>query len=775
MRRVGKYTKKSNIRSAKLTTNKYILWFKNLPLWQKIAVIVGPILAVMVIIPLLTYAYFARDIANKERLMNRNNTGIVLLDKNGEVIYQQGRAKHRDLVTLPQMSEHVKNALLASEDKNFYKHSGISFTSMLGALYANIITGGKNFGGSTLTQQLAKNTLLTSQKTFLRKFQELSIAVAIERTYTKDEILEMYLNSVYYGENAFGIADAAKVYFNKTPAELTLPESAMLIGLLPAPSAYSPISGNKQYAKERQTTVLSRMVENGMITQAQKQEALAVELAYAPQQSPQDESPAPHFVQMVMAELQKTYKEEQIARSGFQVTTSLDLQAQRQLQEIITQNMPSIRRSGGSNAGAVVIDPTTGGVRALIGSYDWNDETFGKVNMTTAVRQPGSSFKPLYYAEALAEGVITPATILEDAATDFNGYKPQNALRTYNGDVTARRALSWSLNIPAVKVMQRLGVGKSVLAAKRMGVTTLGDPKDYGLSLALGAAEARLVDMTHAYAGFANMGSQQPVRFIESIKSKFDETVSVNQDKSTQVISKEGAYLISSILSDNAARAGMFGGSLTVPGKRVAVKTGTTDDNRDAWTIGYTPDVAIGVWVGNNDNTPMYSGGGTLAGPIWRSAMQRFAAAQSGNPFQRPDGVVERDTCYGTGTLASRSGENTYKEVFLASALPSVGCTVEDKDDKSNTDDDDKTDSTTETTPATPRRRTPRQPSQGDDSDDSSQDTPAEDDSDTSTGGGTGGDTNPGNGSGSDTGTGGGSSSPNPPPRPTPPAGGGRQ
>ena len=673
MRRVGKYTKNSKIRSARLTANKYVLWFKNLKAWQKVAVIVGPIAIIMVIVPLITYVYFARDIANKERLMNRNNTGVVLFDKNGEVIYQTGNARHRDLVKLNDISDYTKKALLSSEDKDFYKHSGVSLTGVVAALYANIITGGKNFGGSTLTQQLAKNTLLTNQKSFLRKYQELSIAIAIERTYSKDEILEMYLNSVYYGENSFGIHDAAKTYFNKTPAELNLAESAMLIGLLPAPSAYSPISG------------------------------INTQLSYAPKVSPQDKSPAPHFVEMVMSDLYKKYDEETLTRSGFQITTSLDLNMQRELQQMVSNNMRSIRLNGGSNASAIAIDPKTGGVRAMVGSYDWNDEKFGKVNMATARRQPGSSFKPIYYAEALANGVITPSTILEDAPTNFNGYQPKNALRNYNGDVTVRKALNWSLNIPAVKVMQKLGVSKSVEAAKRMGVTTLGSTSDYGLSLALGAAEAKLIDMTHVYAAFANEGDQQPIKFIEDMKSKYDERVTIDNNKPKQVISKEGAYLISSILSDNSARSGMFGSSLNIPGKKVAVKTGTTDDQRDAWTIGYTPDLAVGVWVGNNDNTPMLSGGGIQAGPIWRSAMQKFSARQSGNPFTQPSGIVERDTCYGTGRLASRSGQNTYKEVYLSTALPSVGCNVKSEEDKKETKTDEvKPKEETETTP-TPR------------------------------------------------------------------------
>lgn len=682
MRRSGKYTKKNGVRSARLETNKYLLWFRNLSRWQKIAIILGPIVAVLILIPLLTYAYFARDIADKERLMNRNNTGVVLMDRNGEEIYQIGRAKHREPIQLNQMSDMTKKALLASEDKNFYKHGGVSITSMIGALYANVVTGGHNFGGSTLTQQLAKNTLLTDQKTFLRKYQELSVAIAIERTYTKDEILEMYLNSVYYGENAFGIADAAETYFAKRPADLNLAESAMLIGVLPAPSAYSPISGDMKLAKERQNTVLTRMVNNNMITAAEKEAAIAEELAYAPQKSPSDQSPAPHYVEMVMQQLAEKYGEEKVTRSGFQVKTSLDLGLQRQLQDAVSANMAMVQRSGGSNVGAVALDPKTGAVRALVGSYDWNDPQFGKVNMVTATRQPGSSFKPLYYAEALAKGVITPATIFEDAPIDIDGYKPQNALRTYNGDVSVRQALSWSLNIPAVKVMQRLGVRQSIEAAQRMGITTLEEAKSSGLSLALGASEAKLLDMTHAYAGFASGGNQASLMYIDEIKSKYDKTLAIDNRQQKRVLSEEGAYLISDILADNAARAGMFGSSLTVPGKKVAVKTGTTDDNRDAWTIGYTPDLAVGVWVGNNDNTPMLSGGGTLAGPIWRAVMRQSPIVKSGDAFSRPASIVTRDVCYGTGKLAPRSGQNTYKEIFLSSALPSVGCNVQSKEEE---------------------------------------------------------------------------------------------
>ncbi|MBH2007481.1 penicillin-binding protein [Candidatus Saccharibacteria bacterium] len=677
MRRVGKYTKQRKTRAAWLTFNTYILWFRNLKRWQKVAVIVGPILTILILIPLMTYFYFARDISDKERLMNRNNTGIVLMDVNGTTIYQSGRAKHRDIVPLSEINETTKKALLASEDKDFYNHGGFSFISMIGAVYGNLVTGGTNYGGSTLTQQLAKNTLLTDQKSYLRKFQELSVSIAIEQTYTKDEIFEMYLNSTFFGGNAFGIEDAAKSFFNKAPKDLTLAESAMIIGVLPAPNAYSPIYGSMEYAKERQGTVLTRMVKNGFITQAEKDQALAQELAFAAPESSTDNSPAPHFAEMVLADLNKRYGEEKVARSGYQVKTTLDLNVQNKLQENINKNMNSIRYSGGSNAAALAIDPKTGSIRALIGSYDWNDEKDGKVNMATSARQPGSSFKPIYYAAAMADGVITPATILADEPINIDGYQPKNALRNYNGDVTVRKALNWSLNIPAVKVMQRYGIDKSIEAANDMGIDTIDKKKDYGLSLALGAAEARLIDMTHAYAGFANGGNQKEVALEEEIKSKYDQVIYKNEQKSKQVISEEGAYLISNILSDNQARAGIFGSSLSLSGnKKAAVKTGTTDENRDAWTIGYTPSLAIGVWVGNNDNTEMSSGGGSLAGPIWRNTMNELVT-QTGDPFTAPSGVVQKDTCYGTGKLANTAGGGTYKEYFLATALPEYGCNVQ--------------------------------------------------------------------------------------------------
>ena len=655
--------------------NKFVAWFLGLSRNRKIAVIAAPILLFLILTPLITYAMLARDISDQERLMNRNNTGIVLTDVNGKPFYNIGRAEHRKLTPLDQLPKDLQHALIASEDKDFYKHGGFNVGSIARSLWTNLVLRDANaYGGSTITQQLAKNTLLSDEKSILRKYQELAVSIAIEQNYSKDEILAMYLNSVYYGENAFGIEDAAKTYFGKEPKDLDLAESSMLIGILPAPSAYSPISGSAEYAKQRQTTVLTRMVNNGYITNEQKTAALAEELAYA-KQSDTPDSIAPHFVEMVIKDLSDKYGYEKVMRSGFQVKTTLDSDAQTALNTSVANAMPHINANGGSNASGIIIDPKTGAIRGLVGSADYMNDKWGKVNMTTTARQPGSSFKPIYYANALADGVITPATILKDEKTDFGGgYTPFNADRKFRGDVTVRKALDWSLNIPAIKVMQKYTIDKSVKAANKLGLG-LDTNKDYDLTLALGSSEVPLNKMTNAYAAFANQGSQNQTYLIQEVRDKYDNKIQSRASSAPkQVISKEGAYLISNILSDNTTRAAVFGSSLTVPGHTAAVKTGTTNDNRDAWTIGYSPSYAIGVWVGNNDNTQMLSGGSDMAGPIWRNTMQKLLANKANEDFPMPSGIVQRATCISNGGLATKAGNGTYNEFYMAGALPTESC-----------------------------------------------------------------------------------------------------
>lgn len=673
MVRQGKYTKRPSLLKR---VKRRIGWFRKLSRKQQLFILSLPVIAFLVLTPLFTYAYYSRDIANQERLMNRNNTGVVLLDRNGETFYSTGRAEHRDMVSLDKISESTINAVIASEDKNFYEHDGFSITGIMRAFYGNLLNREITSGGSTITQQLAKNTLLSEKQTFMRKYQELAISVAIENKYTKDQILEMYLNSIFFGGSVFGINDAANFYFGTTPAELNLAQSAMLVGILPAPNAYSPTLGNPEYAKERQRTVLDRMVKNGYITEEQAEAAYAEELAYVPPKQA-EAGIAPHFTQMVLDQLYEKYGEEEATRSGYQVKTSLDLNLQRQLQQNITNHMGYIGANGGSNAAGVAIDPDSGDILALVGSADWENEKWGKVNVATTARQPGSSFKPIYYSAALARGAITPATILHDEPTDFGGgYRPLNADRQFRGNVTVRNALSQSLNIPSVEVMQRFGVGPSIEAAKKLGISTIDSDKQYGLSLALGSAEVSLLEMTNAYAAFANEGQQFQATTIREINNKFNTPIfRAPKAVARTALSPEGAYLISSILSDNAARAPIFGSSLTVPGRTAAVKTGTTDDQRDAWTIGYTPQLAVGIWVGNNDNTVMLNGGSGMAGPIWINTMSQALAGVPDTPFVIPAGIVQRAVCYGQEALAIRAGYGTYNEYFLSDALPQNTCT----------------------------------------------------------------------------------------------------
>lgn len=633
---------------------------------------------VALIIPLLTFFYFAATMGDVEQLMNRNNTGVVLKDANGEVFYSTGTAQHRELVPVDKIALSTREALIASEDKNFYEHGGISVLSTLRAVYGYVLSGGGEFGGSTITQQLAKMTLLSSERSFLRQYQAFSVAVAIEQRYDKDEILAMYLNTVYFGNSSFGIEQAARNYFNKAPADLTLAESAMLIGLLPAPSIYSPVVGDPAKGAERQEEVLKRMVREGVISEDEKTAALAEELKFQPPAVIAND--APHFTEMVIAELYDKYGEEQVQRSGYQVTTTLNLNIQRILKANIANHLSFIQMNGGTNAAGIAIDPKTGGILALVGSADWNNAEWGKFNVVTSPRQPGSSFKPIYYSAALADGTITPATILHDVPTDFGGYAPQNADRRFRGDISVRSALNQSLNIPSVEVLQKMGVEAGIESAKKLGITTIDENHSYGLSLALGSAEVPLIEMTNAYAAFANEGQQSKVVTIKEINDKFNVSIYRTPKAVTSpAISPQGAFLISSILSDNNARSVMFGSSLTVPGRTAAVKTGTTDEQRDAWTIGYTPQIALGIWVGNSDNSPMSNGGSGMAGPIWVNTIRQALEGVPDTAFTVPAGIVQRAVCFGKEALATRSGYGTFSEFFLSSALPTNTCVPVDE------------------------------------------------------------------------------------------------
>lgn len=636
--------------------------------------------ALLIIGSVATYAHFAKDIGDRDRLMNRNNTGFVLLDKNGEIIYSYGRVNYGKELTLEEISDNLENALIASEDKEFYKHDGFSVRGIAGALGANILNkDATRYGGSTITQQLIKNNLLTTDRSFLRKYQEFSMAIAAEGHYSKEEILEMYLNSVYFGEGAFGVGAAAKTYFNKAPNDLTVAESSMLIGVLPAPSAYSPITGDKTKAKEQQKEVLQEMVKAGFLTSEQAEAVHKEEISY---QEPQklEQKHAQHFAYMVLDELKQKYGEEAIVRGGYQVTTSLDLNWQRQAEQLVRERVAELSNLGGTNAGLVAIDPKNGEIRALVGSVNWEEPVFGKVNMALMPRQPGSSFKPIYYTESMDKKLITPATILKDEPKAWDTYRPQNYDFRFRGDISVRRALALSLNIPAVEVMQKMGVQEASQTAQRLGISTVTEPDKYGLSLALGTAEVKLLEMTNAYATLANQGNQFSASNIQEIKDKFDRPIYKHRPQAKRVMSEEASFLTSSILSDQEARAPTFGSSLLVDGRVTASKTGTTDNNRDAWTIGYTPSLAVGVWVGNNENKPMSGvAGSSGAAPIWRRSMKAFLANSPAENFSQPKNVVQLQVCARNGLPTQRETSGTYKEYFIKGAEPAGRCDAPEK------------------------------------------------------------------------------------------------
>lgn len=687
MRRQGKYTKVPFYRNRSNPIGRGWAWFKSLNKKQKAMLIGIPLFLMIIVVPLLTYLYYARDIRDPNRLMNRNDTGVVLLDRNGNEFYNSGSMSDGEMVPLNDMPKYLRDAVVAAEDKQFYTNPGVSVRGLLGAIYGNFITRDATaYGGSTITQQLVKNTLLTSNKSFLRKYQELFLAIAVDREYSKDQILEMYLNSVHFGENTFGIKEAAKVYFNKEAKDLTLAESSMLVGLLPAPGAYSPISGDATKAKQRQTYVLRQMSEEKYITENQRKEALAVELTYAPPQ--EIESAAPHFAQMIIKSLEDKYGEEVVARSGYRVKTTLDLDWQKAADSIVAEQVAISSAGGGRNAAVVVEDPNSGEIRALIGSSDFNNESFGQFNMATSPRQPGSSFKPIYHTEALARGLITPATHFVDEATDFGGYKPNNYDFRFRGDIAVRNSLAQSLNIPAVKVMEKLGVDEALSAAKRLGITTLDEPaSSYGLSLALGAGEVKLTEMTNAYAAFANDGIQFEQTSILEVNDKFGKRIFSANPTESRVMDQGATYLVSSILSDNSARAPTFGSRLNLS-RPAAVKTGSTDNNVDAWTIGYTPNIVVGVWVGNNEHEEMTIGGSAAAGPIWRRIMERTFQDLPRETFQAPDSVQQLRVCASNGARSVGSGTSgTYMEYFMKDHVPGETCNVEPEKPKDSDND----------------------------------------------------------------------------------------
>lgn len=639
-----------------------------------ILIIIG--FGILLMIPPITYLYFVRDLSTKESIINHKNAGVILTDRNDKPFFNLYEGRTKKAVPLSQIPKQLQQAIISVEDRKFYEHQGFSLQSIGRALVSDVQTEQLSQGGSTITQQLVKNTLLTQQKTFLRKYQELFLAIELERRFSKEDILEMYANTVYFGEGAYGVQDASQAYFAKNTSDLTIAESALLAAILPAPSAYSPISGNRAKAFERQRLVLGLMQSQGYITKDQQLSAQTSDIEFNASTQTENDA-APHFALMVKADLIKKYGEQTVANSGFRVRTTIDLAFQEYAEEVVKLQVNNLKFNKVTNAAAVALDPKTGEILALVGSHDWYDETNGKINMATRSRQPGSSFKPIVYTRALQRDLITAATALDDKPITYpDGYKPLNYDKQFRGVVLVRRALANSLNIPAVHVMERVGIADTLDFAKELGITSLtGDISSYGLSLVLGAGEVPLLQMVGAYSTFAAEGVRITPTTIVKITDKRNNTIYTNDPDKRTVLSKEVAFIISSILSDNAARGEVFGTALNLS-RPAAVKTGTTNDYKDALTIGYTPQLTVGVWVGNNDNTPMDSVAGSLgAAPIWRKMMEYFLKGKPIERFTVPSSILRVTICKENGLRAEGATTSAMTEYFLSGTLPTKSCT----------------------------------------------------------------------------------------------------
>lgn len=648
----------------------------------------------------ITYVTYANDITSKEKIMNRNNLGIIIYDKDKKVLYREGQAQEFKITPVSKISKEMILATIASEDVNFYKHPGISIPSLVASMVADFRhLDPFKYGGSTITQQLVKNSLLGHEKSYSRKLREIVLAVELERRYSKDEILEIYLNSVYYGAGAYGIEQAAKVYFNEDASKITLPQAALLAGLPNAPSYLSPFGGDKAKAFERQRYVLSRMQEHGMITPQQADQAKSEQLVFAAYK-PQNELEAPHFALWVRKLVTEQFSEDQAVRLGYRVYTTLDMNMQKAGEEAVTRRVSELKSYRVTNGALVAINPKTGAVLAMVGSADYNnDDIMGKFNIAVdgTGRQPGSSFKPFVYVAAFDRGLLTPASKLHDKPTDFGvfggeHFKPKNYDGKFRGDVTVRRALANSLNIPAVEALQIVGVNNAIDTAEQLGITTLKDRSRFGLSLVLGGGEVHLLEMVQAYSAFASNGKLNRAYAIEKIEDKFGNVVydrkTDTNTEGQQVLDARAAYLITNILSDNSARSEVFGSNSPLRLSRpAAAKTGTTDDYKDSWTMGYTPNLVAGAWIGNNDGTQMTGVAGAIgAAQVWKYFMEKALVGMPVEEFKEPEGIVKAKTCQKVQTKETRYLDDgtpydhfedkviTQEEVFIKGTEPKDQC-----------------------------------------------------------------------------------------------------
>ncbi len=616
--------------------------------------------------------WMLRDIPNPRKLSSGDfPESSQIFDRNGKLIYEIYTDKRRQEATLESVPEKLVLATLAIEDAGFYKHFGFDVRGILRGLYRTIIQG-RLQGGSTLTQQLVKNALLSPERTWGRKIKEAILTLATEIMYSKKEILEMYLNQTPYGGTLWGVETAARGIFNKEVTDLNLAEAALLAGLPGSPTRYSPFA-HPDAAKKRQEMVLARMEELKYISLKEKQTAEAEKLNYYVKK---DKLSAPHFVFYVKEKLIEKYGLKKVTEGGLKVWTTLDLDLQNYTQEQVVNEVGKLNKYNVTNGAALVTESRSGQILAMVGSKDYfANDIEGKYNVVTALRQPGSSIKPLNYAVGIETGKVTAASIFNDAGTCFQvenqkAYCPTNYGNKYYGIQNLRQSLANSLNIPAVKMLKINGLANFVASASAMGISTFNNPDDFGLSLTLGGGEVYMTDMGTAFGALANMGVRQALTPILKVTDKNNKVLEeYKYVPGERVLSAATAFIISEILSDDGARNMVFGSGSMLNIKKhpeVAVKTGTTNDLRDNWTVGYTPDYVTVTWVGNNDNSKMSGvvSGTSGAAPIWNKVMTKLLEDKTVKRFPKPEGVTGITVCNLTGQLPPDEGCDSHFEYF---------------------------------------------------------------------------------------------------------------
>lgn len=634
-----------------------------------------------------SYELIFKDLPQPTELATRDqNLTTKIMDRHGQVLYEVFEDENRVLIPLNEVPTHLLHATIAIEDQDFQEHHGVDIRGIIRAFRSN--SQGRDLqGGSTITQQLVKLRLLNAEKTFLRKAREAVLAVLVESTYSKDEILEMYLNEVAYGGYTYGIEAASQRYFGKSARELDLAESAFLAGLPAAPSIYNPFGPTPELAQARQAEVLRRMAEDGYITAEQAAIAQTTELTFVPEEV---NIKAPHFVMYIKKLLAEQYGEEMINKGGLEVTTSLDLPLQEAAQKNVTEEVAKLNRLNITNGAGLITNPKTGEVLAMVGSVDYFDvEHDGQVNVTLRERQPGSSIKPLTYALALERG-YTPASLLDDTPVQFvsagsEPYAPKNYDGQFHGKVSLRTSLASSYNIPAVRLLNAIGINTLIDKAQAMGFTTWQDRRRFGLSLTLGGGEVKMTELAQMYGTFANHGETVALNPILEVKNQQGKVLYRNdcaldkgECRGKQTLDSRVAYQITSILSDNQARSPAFGlnSVLHIPNQDTAVKTGTTNNRRDNWTIGYTSDRVAAVWVGNNNNSEMsyVASGITGASPIWNKLIRLTLDEKNPHAFAPPEGLVAVTLCGTSATGGCSNCQSGRTEYFIPGTEPRNGC-----------------------------------------------------------------------------------------------------